>query len=301
MLLISGSANIPFAQSLATALHLPLVKRTISRFPDGETKILLHDKVRGKDAILIQTINHPANDNLLELCLIANALRNNGVKKLILLAPYIAYMRQDYSALKPGAPHSAQVVANIVNSLQVDCLITIDLHSSRSTELFTCLVDNLSSQAIFQQDLLNKALKNPIIVAPDIGGIERATKFAKLLNIDLATIQKIRSANDITTLNIIGTVQNRDCIVLDDIIDSASTICNAAKILKIYGAKRIFAYATHGIFSAGAIQNIAKSNLEETVITDTIKLINNSLFNNNLRQISLIPAVNTHIVKHYLT
>ncbi|HSX20286.1 MAG TPA: ribose-phosphate diphosphokinase [Gammaproteobacteria bacterium] len=299
MLLFSGSANVSLATKVAAELDIPLAAANISRFPDGETQIHINTPLKGKHAFIIQSISPPVNDNLIELCLMSNALRRAGAKAITLIAPYIGYMRQDYAAAKRGEPLGSEVVASLINACQIDRLITVDLHSSRSAELFSTPILNLSSQNIFAHDVLNKQIPNPIIVAPDVGGALRARNFAKLLNLDLAVIQKLRTSAA-RTVDILGNVQNRNCIIIDDIIDSASTICNATHALKAYGAQRIFIYATHAVFSAYAARNIARSYYDEIVITDTIELQNTSLNCNNLRQISVVPML-AEVLKDHIT
>lgn len=297
MKLFSGSANRALANKLATALAIPLSNASINRFPDGEFDIQIQTKVRNQDVYIIQPTSPPVNDNLLELCLLTNALRRGGAKRITALVPYIGYSRQDFAAAKPGAPYSMQVIGNIINSLALDRLVTLDLHAAKITELFTCPVTNLSSLDIFMPDLLRKQHLNPVVVSPDLGGAARAKRFSRLLNCDLVVLQKQRTYNTSEVRNILGIVKDRHCILIDDIIDTGTTIFNAAKALIKHGAKDIYVYATHAIFSKSALQLLNAAKIGEIVITDTIELQSYNMYNNTLKQFSIANLLADHLHK----
>lgn len=278
MLLFSGSANRPLAEKLADALQIKLGSATINHFPDGECNITIHDNIRNQEVFIIQSTCAPVNHNIMELCLLIAAIRRAGAKYIHLIAPYFGYARQ---------ASSLHTVAAILCTAGIDRLITVDLHEPSYKKFFNCQVENLSAADIFLSDIKNKNLNSPIIVSPDVGGVNRAYYLSKLLNNSAVTfIAKKRQSNKVTALNIIGSVTNRDCIIIDDIIDTAQTLQTTASMLKTYGARNIYAYCTHGVLSANAIPRVTDSVCAEVVITDSIDI--NGIGCYKLRKVSLV-------------
>ena len=276
MIVIAGTSNIPLSQQVATQLNLKLEPITISKFSNGETSVELQSTVRRKDAVIIQTCCAPVNDNLMEILLIADALRRASVGHLTLVCPSFPYARQDRRPGYSRVPISSRVVADMLQAVGIDHFVTVDLHAAQIQGFFRTPVDNISATNIFVADIYNKWMdENPIIVSPDVGGVARARHVAKhLRDMDLAIVDKRRpKANVSEVMNIIGDVRDRTCIIIDDMVDTAGTLAKAAKaLIEVGGARRVVAYATHAVLSGKAVENLTNSCLFELVVTDTIPL-----------------------------
>lgn len=274
MKLINGTSNPELAQSIADVLDLPLTSIDIERFRDQEIFVKINENVRGEDIFLIQPTSAPANDHLMELLIIIDALVRASAKRITAVVPYFGYARQDR---KTGGrtPISAKLVANLISKAGADRVLTIDLHAGQIQGFFDIPTDNLFGQPVFEADIKDRFSKserdNLMFVSPDTGGVVRVRSLAKQFNADIAIVDKRRpKAGEAEVMNIIGDVAGRSCILLDDIIDSGGTLCNAAKALKDQGANSVSAYITHGVLSDPAVERITKSELKEVVITDTI-------------------------------
>lgn len=287
--LFAGTANRKLAQQVATKLNMSLERIDVERFSDGEIRIELRDNVRGCTAFIIQPTCAPANDTLMEVMLIADALRRSSVQKIVAVIPYFGYARQDRRPGYTRVPISASVVAHMLESVGINHVITVDLHATQIQGFFQIPVDNLGAQSLFVSDIYHRWRdENPIIVSPDVGGVARARATAKQLqNMDLAIVDKRREkANESEVMNIIGDVTDRTCIMIDDMVDTAGTLAKAANaLIDVGGARRVVAYATHGVLSGKARDNLDNSKLTELVITDTIPL--HDSMSSKVRQISI--------------
>lgn len=286
--LFSGTSNRPLANLIASKLDLSLERANVGSFGDGEIQIELNDNVRKSRAFIIQSTCAPANDTLMEMILMADALYRSSTKKIIAVIPYFGYARQDRRPDYARSPISARVVADLIQSVKIDHIITIDLHTTQIQGFFNIPVDNISAGKLFQQDIRANYLgADTIIVSPDIGGVGRARALAKHLGIDLAIIDKRRPTAGLSeVMNIIGDVRGKTCIMYDDIVDSAGTLCKAADALTAKGANKVIAYCTHAVLSGVASQTIEHSTLSELVVTDTIPLQAN-MTSSKVRQISV--------------
>lgn len=274
MKLFTGNATPELAQHIANKLHVTLGKASVGRFSDGEVSVQINENVRGGDIFIIQSTCAPTNDNLMELIVMADALRRASAARITAVIPYFGYARQDRRVRSARVPITSRVVANFLSSVGIDRILTVDLHAEQIQGFFDVPVDNVFGSPILLEDMLQQNFNNPIVVSPDIGGVIRARAIAKLLNdTDMAIIDKRRPrANISQIMNIIGDVCDRDCILVDDMIDTGGTLCKAADVLKERGACRVFAYATHPIFSGCAYENIINSMINEIIICDTIPL-----------------------------
>ncbi|MDE5285336.1 MAG: ribose-phosphate pyrophosphokinase, partial [Buchnera aphidicola] len=270
-------------------LYTNLGKSSVGRFSDGEISVQINENVRGGDIFIIQSTCSPTNDNIMELVVMVDALRRASAGRITAVMPYFGYARQDRRVRSSRVPITAKVVADFLSNVGVDRILTVDLHAEQIQGFFDVPVDNVFGSVILLEDMLQKELKNPIVVSPDIGGVVRARAIAKLLyDTDMAIIDKRRPrANISQIMHIIGDVANRDCILVDDMIDTGGTLCKAAEALKERGAKRVFAYATHPIFSGEAFNNLKKSTLDEVVVCDTIPLSKNIQVLPNVRTLTL--------------
>lgn len=273
MKIISGNSNLPLARDIADYLDLPLTDASVRRFADEEVFVEIHENVRGQDVFIVQPTNFPANDNLMELLIITDALRRASAKRITAVLPYFGYARQDR---KPGprTPISAKLVANLVTTSGADRVLAIDLHAGQIQGFFDIPTDNLYAAPVMSADIQARfSRKNLMVVSPDVGGVVRARALAKRLdNAPLAIVDKRRErAGESEVMNIIGDVSGRFCILIDDIVDSAGTLCNAAAALKAQGADGVVAYCTHGVLSGGAVARVDASELSELVITDSIQ------------------------------
>lgn len=270
--IFSGSAHITFSQDLANFLDISLSKASINRFSDGEINVQINESVRGKDVFIVQPTCAPTNDNLMELLIITDALRRSGANSINAVIPYFGYARQDRKA-SPRVPISAKLVANLIEQSGVHRVITMDLHAGQIQGFFDIPVDNLYGSIMFVDYLRAKSFKNPIIASPDIGGVARARHFADRLGMGLVIVDKKRQrANESEVMNIIGDVEGKDVILVDDMIDTAGTMCKAANVLKSRGANSIMALGTHPVLSGPALERIAQSALDEVVVTNSISL-----------------------------
>jgi ribose-phosphate pyrophosphokinase len=271
MKLLSGNSNHPLATQIGEYLNVPLTKAIVRRFADMEVFVEIQENVRGEDVFVIQSTSFPTNDHLMELLICIDALRRASAKRVTAVIPYFGYARQDR---KPGprTPISAKLVANIITQAGAGRVLTLDLHAGQIQGFFDIPTDNLFAAPIFENDIKsNFAGETLMVVSPDVGGVVRARSLARRINADLAIVDKRRErAGESEVMNIIGDVSGRVCILIDDIVDSAGTLCNAAEALMQKGAKATYAYATHGVLSGGAVARVRNSALKGLVITDSI-------------------------------
>jgi len=289
MKIFSGSANVALSNKVAEHLQTSLGKALVGSFSDGETMIEIMENVRGQEIFIIQPTSAPTNNNLMELVIMADAMRRASAASITAVVPYFGYARQDRRVRSSRVPISAKVVADIMVAAGITRVITIDLHADQIQGFFYIPVDNVYGTPVMFEDIKNKNLKDMIIVSPDVGGVVRARAVAKRLNdSDLAIIDKRRQKrNQVEVMHIIGDVEGRDCVIVDDIIDTAGTICQATKALKSKGARSIIVYGTHPVLSGNAIDNIEKSDIDEVVVTDTIPLSKEAMNCKKIRQLSI--------------
>ena len=271
MKILTGNSNKHLSQKISKFLKNRLVNSNIRKFADGEIYIEINENIRGNSIFLIQSVSSPANDNLMELLLSIDALKRSSAKNITAVIPYFGYARQDRKVV-PRTSISAKLVSNLIAKAGADRVVTVDLHSGQIQGFFDIPLDNLFATPIFARHIKKKLKKNNIIcVAPDVGGTARARALGKLLNVDLAIVDKRRPApGKSEVMNVIGNVKNKTCILVDDIIDSGGTIVNAASELKKRGAKDVHVYVTHGVLSGNAVEKIKKSSIKNLVVTDTI-------------------------------
>ena len=276
-MLFSGTANPELAQQISKELDLPLSEARIKQFSDGEINVKIEESVRGKDVFIIQPTSAPANSNLMELLIMTDALKRSSAKSITAVVPYYGYARQDRKA-EPRVPITAKLVANLMETAGITRMITIDLHASQIQGFFDIPVDNLYGAVLFKEYIQSKNFKNPVVASPDIGGVARARYFAKSLGLDMVIVDKRREkANESEVMNIIGDVTGKDVIMIDDMIDTAGTMVKGAAALKANGATSVMACCTHAVLSGPAYERIQKGELDELVITDTIKTTDNSV------------------------
>jgi ribose-phosphate pyrophosphokinase len=289
MMLFSGNSNRALAEKISDHLHVPLGKAQVGTFSDGETIVEIEENVRGKDVFIIQPTCAPVNDHLMELLVMADALRRASAASISAVIPYFGYARQDRRVRSARVPITAKIVADMIAAVGIERVLIVDLHADQIQGFFYMPVDNVYATPIILEDIRSKNISNTMIVSPDIGGVVRARAVAKRLNdIDLAIIDKRRpKANMAQVMHIIGDVRDRNCILVDDIIDTAGTLCQAATALKESGANSVIAYCTHPVLSGNAIENIMNSTVDEIVVTDTIPLSPEALNCSKIRQISL--------------
>jgi ribose-phosphate pyrophosphokinase len=272
LIVLSGTSNIPLAQEVAKTLDTQLTKVDIKRFSDGEISIRILENVRGTDAFVIQSTSAPANDNLMEIMLLVDALRRASARRITVVIPYYGYGRQDRK-VEPRVPISAKVVAGMLEGVGIKRLLTMDMHADQIQGFFENPVDHLYAAPVLINYLKGKQLKEPVMVSPDSGGAERARFFAKQMDASLAIVDKRREkANESEVMNVIGEINGKSCILIDDMIDTAGTICKAAAALKEKGAADVFAAATHGVLSGEAINRIEESPISELLITNSIPI-----------------------------
>ena len=288
----SGNANPKLAHAVAQYLNIPLGRATVNRFSDGEVMVEINENVRGCDAFVLQSTCAPTNDNLMELMIMVDALRRASCRRITAVMPYYGYARQDRRPRSARVAISAKVVANMLQSVGIDRVLTMDLHADQIQGFFDVPVDNIYSTPVLLNDLVSHQYPDLMVVSPDVGGVVRARAMAKELGVDLAIIDKRRPrANVAEIMNIIGEVKGRTCVITDDIVDTAGTLCNAAGALKERGATRVLAYAAHPVFSGNAIERIKNSALDEVVVTDTIPLRPEAQECPKIRQLSCAPLV----------
>jgi len=274
MKLFAGNATPELAQKIADRLYIKLGEASVGRFSDGEISVAINENVRGSDVFILQSTCAPTNDNLMELIVMVDALRRASAGRITAVMPYFGYARQDRRVRSARVPITAKVVADFLSSVGVDRVLTVDLHAEQIQGFFDVPVDNVFGTPVLLEHMRQQNFNNPVVVSPDIGGVVRARAFAKLMDdTDLAIIDKRRpSANVSQVMHIIGDVKGRDCIIVDDMIDTGGTLCKAAEALKSHGAKRVFAYATHPVFSGNAVENIKDSDIDEVIVTDSVPL-----------------------------
>jgi len=284
----TGSAHPALAQMVVDRLGVPLGEAKVSTFSDGECAVELLEDVRGKDVFIIQPTCAPTNSNLMELILMADAMRRASAARVTAVVPYFGYARQDRRPRSARVPISARVVANMMARSGIDRVLTVDLHAEQIQGFFDIPVDNVFGSPVLLDEITKQDYDNPLVVSPDVGGVVRARAVAKQLNTDLAIIDKRREkANESQVMHIIGDVTDRTCILVDDMCDTAGTLCKAADALKANGAKRVVAYATHPVLSGAAVDNISNSSLDELVVTDTIPLSEASKACSKIRQLTM--------------
>jgi len=293
MMLFTGSANPELAQKIVQRLGLRLGGAMVGRFSDGEISIEIEENVRGKDVFVIQSTCAPTNDNLMELILMIDALRRSSASRITAVVPYFGYSRQDRRVRSSRVPISAKVVADMMAKAGVNRVLTVDLHAEQIQGFFDVPVDNVYGSAILIDDIERQRYENLMVVSPDIGGVVRARAIAKQMNdLDLAIIDKRRPrVNEAQIMHIIGDVAGRTCLVIDDMVDTAGTLCKAAQALKDNGAAKVIAYCTHAVLSGKAITNIEDSVLDELVVTDTIPLSAQARACARIRQVSSAPLL----------
>ena len=292
MKILSCNSNINLAESISKALNTQLVRVDVKRFSDMEVFVEVQENVRGEDMFVIQSTSYPANDNLMELLVSLDALRRASARRITAVIPYYGYARQDRKS-GPRTPISAKLVANLITKAGADRILTMDLHAGQIQGFFDIPTDNLFAAPVFVKDIEEKYKGKPlVIVSPDVGGVVRARAIARRINANLAIIDKRREkAGSSEVMNIIGDVKNHHCIIVDDIIDSGGTICNAAQALIDVGAISVDAYVTHGVLSGSAVTNISNSPLSSLVTTDSIKATEAVKMTSNIRQISIAPII----------
>jgi len=292
MRLITGNSNKPLVDAIAGYLGLPLVKADVRRFSDDEVFVEVQENVRGEDMFLIQSTSAPANDNLMELLIMIDALRRASARRITAVIPYFGYARQDRK-VGPRTPISAKLVANLITEAGASRVLTVDLHAGQIQGFFDIPTDNLFAQPVIVKDILEKlAGKDPMVVSPDVGGVVRARSLARRLNTDLAIVDKRRERAGVSeVMNIIGEVEGRACILVDDIVDSGGTLCNAAEALLNNGATEVYAYCTHGVLSGKAVERIQGSKLKSMAVTDSIAPTPAQAACPNIRTISVAPLL----------
>jgi ribose-phosphate pyrophosphokinase len=274
MMVFSGNANPGLAQKVASRLYLSMGKADVGKFSDGEIAVELNENVRGKDVFVLQSTCAPTNDNLMELIVMIDALRRASASRITAVVPYFGYARQDRRVRSARVPITAKVVADMMVTVGVNRVLTVDLHAEQIQGFFTCPVDNIYGSPVLNDDIQACNYDNLMVVSPDIGGVVRARAIAKQLNeADLAIIDKRRPmAGEAQVMNLIGEVEGRTCLLVDDMVDTAGTLCKAADALKERGASKVVAYCTHAVLSGNALENIRTSQLDELIVTDTIPL-----------------------------
>lgn len=288
LMVFTGNANPELAKNVVKHLGISLGNASVGRFSDGEVAIELLENVRGRDVFIVQPTCAPTNDNLMEVLTMADALKRASAGRITAAIPYFGYARQDRRPRSVRVPISAKLVANMLYSAGIDRVLTVDLHADQIQGFFDIPVDNIYATPILINDIQQQRIENLTVVSPDIGGVVRARAVAKMLNVDLAIIDKRRpKANVAEVMNIIGDIQGRTCLIIDDMIDTANTLCKAASALKERGAERVLAYATHPVFSGEAISRIASSDIDQIVVTDTIPLSEDGKKCSKIRQVTI--------------
>ncbi len=287
MMVFTGNANPVLAQEVATHLGIELGRADVGRFSDGEIMVELLENVRGRDVFVLQSTSHPTNDSLMEVMVMVDALRRSSAGRITAAIPYLGYSRQDRRPRSARVAITAKVVANMLTGVGVNRVLTMDLHSDQIQGFFDIPVDNIYATPILLDDLLKQNHENLVVVSPDVGGVVRARAAAKQLGSDLAIIDKRRPKPNVAkVMNIIGDVAGRTCVIMDDMVDTANTLCEAAAALKKHGAIKVVAYATHPVLSGGAADRIMNSELDELVVTNTIQLQAESANCKKIRQLS---------------
>ena len=288
LMVFAGNANPKLAAEVADHLHVTMGRAKVGRFSDGEVMVEILENVRGRDVFVLQSICHPTNDTLMELMVMVDAIKRASAGRITAAIPYMGYARQDRRPSSARVPITAKVVANMLTSAGVDRVLTMDLHSEQIQGFFDIPVDNIYSGPVLLGDIWKKNFTGLVVVSPDVGGVVRARALAKRLEADLAIIDKRRPRPNVATvMNIIGEIEGRTCVIVDDMVDTANTLCEAASALKKRGAERVLAYCTHPVLSGKAIERIANSDLDELVVTDTIPLCEDAQACSRIRVLSI--------------
>mgnify|MGYP002620770482 CR=1 FL=1 len=297
MKILSCNSNRPLAEAIATYLNVPITKADVRRFADMEVFVEIHENVRGEDVFVVQSTSYPANDNVMELLVTLDALRRGSARRITAVLPYYGYARQDRKS-GPRTPISAKLLANLITKAGADRVLTIDLHAGQIQGFFDIPADNLFAAPVFRDDIKERYQDKLMIVSPDVGGVVRARSLANRLDADLAIIDKRRPQAGVSeVMNIIGDVSDRHCIMVDDIVDSGGTLCNAAKALMDAGAISVDAYVTHGVLSGGAVSRVVSSPLNSLVITDSIQATEAVAAAANIKQLSIAPLLGEAILR----
>ena len=293
LVLFSGNGNKSLSEAISKKLSLKLGDSKVERFSDGEISVKIEENVRGMDVFLIQPTSPPAHENLMELVIMVDALKRSSASRITAVIPYYGYARQDRRVRSERVPISAKVVADILERSGIDRVLTVELHSEQIQGFFDIPVDNVYGTRIIHDDIIKQKLNEILIVSPDVGGVVRSRALAKVLDLsDLAIIDKRRDEdNQSEVMNVIGEVKGKDCVLVDDMVDSAGTLCNAAGALKDRGARKVYAYIVHPVLSGDAIKKLNKSKLDQLVVTDTIPLSDSAKACKKIRVISLAPTL----------
>lgn len=296
LMLFSGRASSALTEEISHFLGVQVGRATVSSFSDGESHIEIIDNVRGRDVFIVQSTCPPTNDNVMELMFLTDALRRSSAGRITAVVPYFGYARQDRRVRSSRVPISARVVADMLTGVGIDRLLTVDIHAEQIQGFFNIPLDNVYGTPILLDYIRARHLENPIVVSPDIGGVVRARAMAKALNTDLAIIDKRRQkANESEVMNIIGDITDRHCLIVDDIVDTAGTLCKAAQALIEHGADKVSAYCVHPVLSGSAIENIESSLLEELVVTNSIPLHATAAKCKKIKTLSLAPMLSEAI------
>ncbi len=286
--LFTGNANPVLAQEMASHLGLELGQAAVGRFSDGETTVEIQQNVRARDVFVVQPTCAPTNEHLMELCIMVDALKRASARRITAVIPYFGYARMDRRPRSMRVPISAKVVANMLETVGVERLLTMDLHADQIQGFFDIPVDNIYASPVLLADLKGKAYSDLVVISPDVGGVVRARAMAKQLGCDLAIIDKRRPAAGIAeVMHVIGEIEGRNCVIMDDMIDTAGTLVKAAEVLKMRGARSVYAYCTHPVFSGPAVERIASSQIDEVVISNTIPLAPAAKACPKIRQLSV--------------
>ncbi|MDD9894086.1 MAG: ribose-phosphate pyrophosphokinase [Gammaproteobacteria bacterium] len=301
MMIFTGNANPALAEAVVQHLGIPLGKAKVGQFSDGEVAVELQENVRGKDVFIVQPTCAPTNDSLMEVLVMADALRRASAGRVTAVVPYFGYARQDRRPWSARVPITARLVANMFSSAGIDRVLTVDLHADQIQGFFDVPVDNIYASPLLIEDIKEQHYENVMVVSPDVGGVVRARAIAKRLDdCDLAIIDKRRpKANESKVMNIIGDVEGRSCVMVDDIVDTAGTLCKAAEALKDVGATKVMAYVTHPVLSGKAIDNLLNSQMDELVVTDTIPLTEEAKASGRIRVVSMSSMLADSIVRVY--
>jgi ribose-phosphate pyrophosphokinase len=286
--LFTGNANPVLAHEIAASLGVEIGHAAVGRFSDGEVTVEIRQNVRARDIFVVQPTCNPTNENLMELLMMVDAIKRASARRITAVIPYYGYARQDRRPRSTRVPISAKVVANLLETVGVERVLTMDLHADQIQGFFDIPVDNIYASPVLLSDLKSKAYRDLVVVSPDVGGVVRARALAKQLGCDLAIIDKRRpAANVAEVMHVIGEIEGRNCVIMDDMIDTAGTLVKAAEVLKERGAKRVYAYCTHPVFSGPAVDRIAKSQIDEVVVTNTIPLSEAAKACPKIRQLSV--------------
>lgn len=289
LMIFAGSSNASLAKRVTTQLRMELGKADIGRFSDGEVNVEIHENVRGQDVFLVQSTCAPTNDNLMELMIMADAVQRASAHRITAVIPYFGYARQDRRPRSARVAISAKVVADMLASVGIDRVLTVDLHSDQLQGFFNMPVDNVYASPVLVDDALARGMQDSVVISPDVGGVVRARAIAKQLHdAELAIIDKRRPRkNESEVMNVIGDVSGRPCVLVDDMVDTAGTLCTAGQVLKERGATHVYAYISHPVLSGPAVQRIEDSQIDEIVVTDTIPLRKDAKRCKKIRQLSL--------------